>query len=61
MVLDTFKQALDKVKGVQVKSYGQLCSIARAPATVVNPLAGAVCNIAKAAGGGAIDFNKLCK
>ena len=30
MVLDTFKQALDKVKGVQVKSYGQLCSIARA-------------------------------
>lgn len=31
-----------------------------APATVVNPLAGAVCNIAKTAGGGAIDFNKLC-
>lgn len=31
-----------------------------APATVVNVLAGAVCNIAKAAGGGAIDFNKLC-
>ncbi len=30
MVLDTFKQSLDKVKGVQVKSYGQLCSIARA-------------------------------
>ena len=30
MVFDTFQQALDKVKGVQVKSYGQLCSIARA-------------------------------
>ena len=30
MVLDTFKQALDKDKGVRVKSYGQLCSIARA-------------------------------
>ena len=30
MMLETFKQALEKVKGCWVKSYGQLCSIARA-------------------------------
>ncbi|WP_229708892.1 winged helix-turn-helix transcriptional regulator [Knoellia flava] len=30
MMLETFKQALEKVKECWVKSYGQLCSIARA-------------------------------
>ncbi|MFR9753193.1 hypothetical protein ACL02S_19450 [Nocardia sp. 004] len=30
------------------------------PVAVVNPVAGLVCNLVKGAGGGAIDFNKLC-